>query len=85
MLNANDFQQVSLKSKIGHLKKNGTYIAERYYMSYKVLLYAYNNFYVEVWQNLGYEGIYSIDIAPKRSIKEAYIDIIDLKKLGLDM
>ena len=83
MLEADDFQKVSLRSKIKHLQKHGTYITNRYYMRYEVWLYHYNGYFVEVWRTLSFGDIYSIDVAPKRSVKEAYLNSIDLDKLGL--
>lgn len=85
MLEADDFQKISLQSKIKHLQKHGTYIAERHFMRYQVWLYHYNGFFLEVWRTLSFGDIYSIDVAPDRSVKEAYLNVIDLKKLGLDL
>lgn len=85
MLNAADFQKISIHSKIKHLKKDGTYLTNRYYMRYEVWLYHYNGYFVEVWRTLSFGDIYSVDVAPNRSVKEAYLNSIDLKKLGLDV
>lgn len=85
MLNQKEFQKSRLRLKISLLQKDGTYVAKRYYLRYEVLLYSYNDFFVEVWRTLSFEEIYSIDVAPKRSVKEAYLNNIDLKELGLDL
>lgn len=84
-LSEDDFKRVRLKSKIKFLQADGEYITERYFHKYRVQLYTYNGFFVEVWRSLRFDEIYSIDVAPKRSIKEAYLNVIDLKKLGLEL
>jgi hypothetical protein len=83
MVSKQEFKKLKLKSKIVHLKMAGEQVAERFHFKFKVQLYTYNGFFVEVWRSLKFYEIYSIDVAPERSVKEAYIKVIDLKKLGL--
>ncbi len=85
MVGEKEFQKLSLKTKITHLQMAGDFIVERYFMNNKVFLYNYNGFFVEVWMRIGFDEIYSIEIAPKRSVEEAYLGKIDLKKLGLNI
>lgn len=85
MLEAADFQKISIHSKIKQLQRHGTYLTNRYFMRYEVWLYHYNGYFVEVWRTLSFGDIYSVDVAPERSVKEAYLNHIDLKKLGLDV
>lgn len=85
MVNEKEFQGMKLKSKIVHLQMAGELIATRYHLKFRVELYTYNNFFVEVWRSLQFDEIFSIDVAPKRSVKEAYINVIDLEKLGLKL
>ncbi|MGE0562314.1 MAG: hypothetical protein AB7O47_10885 [Flavobacteriales bacterium] len=85
MLEPNDFQKMDLYNKINQLLLHGTYITKRHFLHFEVSLYYYNNFFVEVWKNFEFNSIYSIDLAPERSIKEAYLKSIDLKALGLEI
>lgn len=85
LLSEDDFKRIRLKSKIKFLQADGEKVAERYHFKFRVVLYTYNDFFVEVWRSLKFDEIYSIDIAPKRSIKEAYLNVINLNKLGLDI
>lgn len=84
MVTEKEFKKLRLKQKIIHLQMAGEFITERYYLNNKVYLYLYNNFFVEVWMRLGFEEVYSVDIAPEITLKEAYLGKIDLKKLGLE-
>lgn len=34
---------------------------------------------------IGFEEVYAVDVAPKLTIKEAYLGKIDLQKLGLEL
>ncbi|MCB0401726.1 MAG: hypothetical protein KDD41_06560 [Flavobacteriales bacterium] len=63
----------------------GEFITERHFMNNKVFLYLYNGYFVEVWMRLGFDEVYAVDVAPKRSVEEAYLGKIDLKALGLDL
>jgi hypothetical protein len=85
MVSEQEFQKLKLKAKIESLQLNGNLVAVRYHFKFRVVLYTYNNFFVEVWRSLKFDEIYSIDVAPERSIKEAYLNVIDLKKLGLEI
>ncbi|MCB9334566.1 MAG: hypothetical protein H6586_00335 [Flavobacteriales bacterium] len=85
LLDAKDFQRVSLHSKIKHLQQHGIYITKRNYLRYEIWLYHYNGYFVEVWRTLSFGDIYSIDIAPERSVKESYLDAINLDELGLEV
>ena len=85
MLSKKVFKKLKLNSKIIQLKLAGEFIAQRYFMHFKVSLYSYNGFFVEIWQSLRFDEVFSIDIAPERTIKEAYLDKIDLSKLGLEL
>lgn len=85
MVSEIEFKKLRLRAKITHLQMAGEFITERYYMRYKVLLYVYNGFFVEVWQTLHFDEIYSIDVAPKRSVQEAYLGKINLEELGLEV
>lgn len=83
MFNQTEFQNLILNHKIKEIQQHGNYACTRYYMRFEVDLYTYNGFFVEIWKTLSFGDIYSIDVAPKRSVKDAYLDRIDLKKLGL--
>lgn len=85
MVSEKEFKKLKLKSKIVHLQMAGEQISDRYHFKFKVELYTYNGFFVEVWRSLKFNEIYSIDVAPARSVKEAYLGKIDLDKLGLSM
>lgn len=85
MLEATDFQKLDLYNKINQLLLHGTYISKRHFLSFKVSLYYYNDFFVEVWKTPELNDIYSIDLAPERSVKEVYLKSIDLKELGLEI
>ena len=80
-----EFKKLKLQQKIAHLQMAGDFITERYFLNNKVYLYLYNGFFVEVWIRLGFDEIYSVDVAPKRSVEEAYLGKIDLKLLGLEI
>ena len=84
MVSEKEFKKLKLKSKIVHLQMAGEQISDRYHFKFKVELYTYNGFFVEVWRSLKFDEIYSIDVAPERSVKEAYLNKIDLDKLGLN-
>lgn len=83
MVSEKEFKKLKLKSKIVHLQMAGEQISDRYHFKFKVELYTYNGFFVEVWRSLKFNEIYSIDVAPERSVKEAYLGKIDLDELGL--
>lgn len=83
MVSEKEFKKLKLKSKIVHLQMAGEQVSERFHFNFKVQLYTYNGYFVEVWRSLKFDEIYSIDIAPKRSVAEAYLGKIDLNQLGL--
>jgi|GEM_PF-1282289 len=82
MVSEKEFKKLKLKSKIVHLQMAGEQVSERFHFKFKVQLYTYNGYFVEVWRSLKFDEIYSIDVAPKRSVAEAYLGKIDLNTLG---
>lgn len=85
MLDSKNFQKQKLNQKINELRKHGEFLTKRNYLHYEVFLYLYNDFFVEVWKTISFGDIFSIDTAPSRSVKETYLNSIDLKKLGLEI
>ena len=83
MLDAKDFQRISIAGKVKLLQKDATYVTKRYFLKFEVELYTYNGYFVEIFRTLSFGEIFSIDVAPDRSVKEAYLKSIDLKALGL--
>lgn len=81
MLKAKDFKKISLINKIRHLYRDGTYISGRFYLRNVVLLFYYNGYFVEVWKTLDFGHVFTINITPKRHVKEAYIGTLDIKEL----
>ena len=85
MVTAEEFKKLKINSRITHLNMAGEYVCERIFMNNRVHLYLYNGFFVEVWMRIGFEEVYAVDVAPTRSVRDAYLGKIDLKKLGLDL
>ena len=85
METAQEFQKLRINTKITHLNMAGEFIAERIFLNNRVHLYLYNGYFVEVWMRIGFEEVYAVDVAPTRSVRDAYLGKIDLKKLGLDL
>lgn len=85
MVSEKEFKKLRLRQKVTHLQMAGEFITKRYFLNNKVDLYLYNGFFVEVWIRLGFDEVYSVDVAPEMTLKEVYLGKIDLKKLGLEI
>lgn len=81
LMEAKQFQRLSLSKKILLLSKEGQYITSRIFLRYQVDLYLFKDYFVEIYRTLAFSDIFSIDVAPKRNVTEAYLDQIDIKEL----
>jgi hypothetical protein len=85
MITEKEFSKLKLARKYGLIKKEGEFIASRFFESYNVHLYSLNGIYVEVWFKVGLNLLYWVDVLKNEEILNEYLDNIDLKKdLGLN-
>lgn len=69
-----DFSKLRLKQKYFLLKKDGEYIASRFYRTYHIHLYLIEDFYAEVWMRVTFNELCWIEIADEKMVLENYLD-----------
>lgn len=72
-----------LSKRYNVVRKQGNYLASRFFESWHVHLYALADFKVEVWYRVGLNHLAYIEVVGNEDTLKAYLDEIDLKKLGL--
>lgn len=75
-----EFRKIRLLDKYGLVETEGNLLAERRYKSFRVRLYSLNDFYVEVWNKVGLNIIYWIEVVDQKNF-EFYTDLIDITDL----
>ena len=75
-----EFRKNRLLDKFGIVETEGNLLAERRYKSFRVRLFELNGFYVEVWNKVGVNIIYWIEVVDRKNF-EYYTDLINLKDL----
>jgi len=79
-----NFRSLSLGDKYKSVKEHGRFVAERSFGSFYVQLYAFKNFYAEVWKKKGLNQIYWIEVPTRQSVSDNYLQGIDIMgSLGL--
>lgn len=83
MMDGNEFKSLSLRQQIKMLYEEGTFVVAIRYYKYKVNLYLFNNFYVEVFYNHKHDLIERIDLLQMRnnSRMKFYSDQVKLPEL----
>ena len=75
-----EFRKKRLLDKFGIVETEGNLLGERNYKSFRVRLYSLQDFYVEVWNKVGLNIIYWIEVVDRQNF-EFYTDLIDLSDL----
>lgn len=76
-----EFRTKRLLDKFGIVETEGNLLGERRYKSFRVRLYALEDFYVEVWNKVGINIIYWIEVVDKKNF-EYYTDLVNLDDLN---
>jgi len=79
-MTSEEFRKKRLLDKFGIVESEGTLLGERKYKSFRVRLYSIQDFYVEVWNKVGLNIIYWIEVVDRQNF-EFYTDLIDLSDL----
>ena len=81
MLTAKEFKRYSLQKKFKLVRREGEFLGSRIFESYNVHLFRIEDFFVEVWQRLGLQQVYWVEVVTYDQILINYSDQIDLNKL----
>lgn len=81
MISKQEFNKLNLNKRILLLRSEGECVAERYHLSYQVYLYAYSDFYVEVWMKVGLNMVQWIEVVNSQETLKMYIKDIDIDEL----
>lgn len=84
MLNSRCFRKLKLCKKELHLRRYGTYILSRKYNQFKVDLYLYNRYYVEMYRSMNRKELFSIDLIHQKDVLDTYLDEINIDSLGFN-
>lgn len=85
MLAKREFQKLGLSQKYQLIKEQGDYVASRFFETYRVHLYNYSNYFVEVWTRIGMKQICWIEVVYNTETLNSYTEDLDiLKGLGFD-
>jgi hypothetical protein len=76
-----DFSKMKLEEKLETVKAHGRFITSRYHLSFEVLLYAIDNFLVEVWKRAGLNYIQWIEVVNSQAVLDRYLGNINLDDL----
>lgn len=79
-----DFYQLSIRQRYFLMKNHGQFIEERIYRGFKIYLFLYNDYWVEVWQRIGIADYPFIEIADAETTLEKYSKIDPSKFLKND-
>lgn len=79
-MTSEEFRKKRLLDKFGIVETEGNLLGERNYKSFRVRLYSLQDFYVEVWNKVGLNIIYWIEVVDRQNF-EFYTDLIDLSDL----
>jgi hypothetical protein len=77
MHSSESFSKLNIREKCSELKKQGSYLAAREFGAYFVYLYAYNDFYVELWRTIAHNQTVWVELADQRVV-DTYLEKIKL-------
>lgn len=80
MYTRKDFRSLSVEDRYKLIKKEGEYIGARMNGAYRVHLFSYNLYFIEVWILISLNTIQWIEVQENQNILNEYVNDVELKK-----
>ena len=82
-----EFERLSLEKKCRYVLSRCTFIASRWHTESKrpcrINLYHNGQYFFEIWYNSQYDYIGDVNLCREKSLLDAYVGYVDLKKIEI--